>query len=87
MAEVTSAYISLLPSMANFGKQASRQLDPQMDRAGRQGRGRFGGLKSAIGPAVALLGTAAIGSFLKAPTRRPVWDESVVRRAYASART
>lgn len=37
-----------------------------MDKAGKQGGGRFAaGLKSAIGPAVALLGTAAVGSFLK----------------------
>lgn len=66
MAEIASAFVSLVPSAAGFGAATSRQINPQMDAAGKSGGGRFAaGLKAAIGPAAALLGAAAVGGFLK----------------------
>lgn len=66
MAEVASAYVSLLPSLAGFGRSLDRQVTPQLEAAGKKGGSRFaGGLKAAIGPALAFLGTAAVASFLK----------------------
>lgn len=66
MAEVASAYVSLLPSARGFGSATSRQINPQMDKAGRSAGGRFSsGLKSAIAPAAALLGTAVLGGVIK----------------------
>jgi hypothetical protein len=100
MAEIASAFVSLIPSARGFGAAVNRQIDPQGTRAGdrfgsqftrgadgrlRDLNGRFvsqseamgseggrragsrfsSGLKSVVGPAIALLGTAAIGSFLR----------------------
>ncbi len=66
MAEVASAYVSLLPSMAGFGRKLDRQITPELDAAGKKGGSRFAaGLKAAVGPALALVGTAAATSFLK----------------------
>lgn len=66
MAEIASAFVSLVPTAAGFGAATSRQINPQMDNAGKKGGGRFAaGLKAAIGPATALLGAAAVGGFLK----------------------
>lgn len=43
MAEVASAYVSLLPSAKGFGRQLDSQIGPQIDTAGRSGGKRFGG--------------------------------------------
>jgi hypothetical protein len=66
VAEVASAYVALLPSMANFGKKLDSQMSPQLAKSGKSGGKIFGGAFKAIaGPALALVGTAAIGGFLK----------------------
>ncbi len=42
MAEVGTAYVSILPSAKGFGRALSRDIGPDLDRAGRQGGDDFG---------------------------------------------
>lgn len=66
MAEIASAYVSLLPEMRGWGRRLDQQLGPQLDSAGRRGGSRFAaGMKAAIGPAAAIIGTAAVGGIIK----------------------
>lgn len=59
MAEVASAYVSLLPSAKGFGRQLDAQVGPQLDTAGRSGGKRFGGVfGSAFRGALAGIGIA-----------------------------
>lgn len=63
MAEVASAYVSLIPSARGFASGIQKEVGTAADRAGRDAGRRIGGsLKSAI--ASAAIGTAAFG-FLK----------------------
>jgi len=66
MAEVGAAFVSVLPSGRGFGSRLSKEIDPQLDAAGKRGGSRFGGaFKSAVGPLLAGLGVVALGGFLK----------------------
>lgn len=70
MAEVGSAWLSIIPTTKGFGARLSRDLDGDMDRAGQDGGKRFGAgfagsVKGLIGPAVAAAAGVAIGGFFK----------------------
>ncbi|MCW2588500.1 MAG: hypothetical protein JWQ86_927 [Mycobacterium sp.] len=74
MTEVASAFVSLVPSAKNWSRQIDSQVGPDLDRSGRSGGKRFGGamgksaasgFRAVMGPALALIGTAAVTSFLK----------------------
>ncbi|NRQ51560.1 hypothetical protein [Aeromicrobium stalagmiti] len=70
MAEVAAAWVSLAPSARGFGKKLDAEVGPQLDKSGKSASKRLGssigsGLKSALTPALAILGTAGVGSFLK----------------------
>lgn len=62
MAEVGSAFVSLLPSAKGFGSKMNSELGPQIDAAGKDGGSRFG---KAFGAFAAIGGAAAVGGFLK----------------------
>lgn len=64
MAEVASAFVSLMPSARGFGSSAQRQIGPQMDGVAKTSGSRFGKVfaYSSMGPLRAL-GTAALGFF------------------------
>lgn len=64
MAEIASAYVSLLPSLKGFGSDAERQIGPQMTSTAKRTGGKFGKVfaYSSMGPLRAL-GTAALGFF------------------------
>lgn len=42
MAEIGSAYLTILPSMKNFGSTMNRQIGPQIDSTGKTAGSRFG---------------------------------------------
>lgn len=74
MAEVASAYVSLLPSLRGFGSRLSREAGPQLDRAGRDGGKRLGdgmsksfagATKRLFAPIAAGLATLGAASFFK----------------------
>lgn len=70
MAEIGSAFVTIAPSAKGLGKKLDADIGPQLDRSGKAGSKRLGGalssgLKSALTPAIAILGTAGVGSFLK----------------------
>lgn len=74
MAEVASAYVSLMPSAKGFGKGISNQIGGDLDSAGRSGGKRLGAgvsggflpsIKGLMGPVAALFAVGAIGSFFK----------------------
>ena len=74
MAEVASAYVTLLPSTKGFGKRTSAELGGPLERSGKEGgrrfgRGMSGGIAALGGKIFAPLGAAAarvsIGSFFK----------------------
>lgn len=66
MAEVASAYVSLLPSANGFGMQIDRQIGPDIDKAGKSGGKRFGGaFGKVVGPAMGLLAVGAVTGLLK----------------------
>lgn len=70
MAEVASAFVTLLPSMANFNKKLDAQMGPMLDKSGTSGGKRFSAafastLKIGMlagGVAVAAFGKAAVGA-------------------------
>lgn len=64
MAEVASAFVSLLPSAKNFGKSTERQIGPQLNSAAKKSGTRFGGIfaRSAMSP-MAKLGLTMVGLF------------------------
>lgn len=64
MAEIASAYVTLLPSAKGFGSTAERQISPQMATAGKRSGGKFGKVfaSSTLGP-MRTLGVAAAGLF------------------------
>lgn len=64
MAEIGSAFISLMPSLKGFGASTERQLGPQMTTAGKKSGSRFGRVfASATAGPLRALGTAALGLF------------------------
>lgn len=70
MAEVGSAFVTIAPSARNWTRQIESQVGSQLDRAGKSGAKRFGNsfgsaFKSVVGPALAVVSTAAVGGFLK----------------------
>lgn len=66
MAEIASAYVSLLPSTRGFGKQVDSQIGGDLDSAGKKGGKRFGGaFKSVLGPAIGILSVGAVTGLLK----------------------
>ncbi len=70
MAEVGSAYVSLLPSAKGFGRKLDSSIGPDLDRSGKSGSKRFGtsflgGLKGTLKPAAALLGGLGVAGVLK----------------------
>lgn len=61
MAEVASAYVTLLPSAKGFGKQTSKQISGDLDGAGKSGGGAFvGGFKGALVGLGAVIGVGVI---------------------------
>lgn len=65
MAEIASAFVSIVPSMRNFGRDLTSQVDSQVDSAGRRGGSKFG---VAFGTALKgglLAGGVALGAFAK----------------------
>lgn len=69
MAEVGSAFVSIVPSAKGFGKTLDSDIGPQLDKSGKSGGQRLGSgigstfgktLKSAIGPALGVLSTAGL---------------------------
>ena len=56
MAEVGSAFVSLLPSAKGFGKATEKQIGGEIDTAGKKTGSRFGGAMA--------VGAAAVGGGL-----------------------
>ena len=74
MAEVASAYVSLLPSAKGFGRGISNQIGGELDTAGRSGGQRLGkgvsggflpSIKGLMGPVAALFAVGAVVDFFK----------------------
>ena len=59
MAEVASAYVSLLPSAKGFGRKLDSQVGPDLDKAGATGGKRFG---ASFGKTLTIASAAAIGA-------------------------
>jgi hypothetical protein len=74
MAEVASAYVTLIPSARGFGAATSRQLGGEMDKAGRVGgerlatgmRSRLGGMaKGVVAPLAAAFAGLKVVDFFR----------------------
>ena len=74
MAEVASAYVTLLPSAKGFGARTSKELSGPLDASGREGGKRFGrGMSTGIGslgskifaPLAAAAAGIGVASFFK----------------------
>ena len=74
MAEVASAYVSLIPSAKGFGGKIQAQVGGDLDKAGKAGGQRFGsGMSSGLAgvgskvfaPLAAAAAAISVGSFLK----------------------
>lgn len=74
MAEVASAYVTLIPSTKGFGKRTSAELGGPLEKSGKEGGRRFGsGMSGGIAslgtkifaPLAAAAATVSIGSFFK----------------------
>jgi hypothetical protein len=64
--KLATAYYELVPSMGGNQGAITQEFTGVGAKASKGfGKSFAGGLKSAVGPAVALLGAASIGSFLK----------------------
>lgn len=69
MAEIASAYVSLLPSAKGWGSSVAAEINPELEKAGKSGGGRIssaiGGVlkKSAIGIGVAAGGVLSTALF------------------------
>lgn len=62
---VATAWVDLVPSMRGSSKTITKEAGAAGQQASKTFGSTFGrGLKSAIGPALAVVGTAAVGSFL-----------------------
>ena len=64
MAEVASAFVSLLPSAKGFGSKLDRQLGPEIDGAGKRTGKKFGTAMK-IGAGAVLAGGAILAGFAK----------------------
>lgn len=66
MAEVASAYVSLIPSARGFGRATEAQIGPGLDAAGKSGGKRFGSsFGKVLGPAIGILAVGAVTGLLK----------------------
>lgn len=66
MAEIASAWVSLLPSAKGFGRKLDADIGPDLDKSGKAGGKRFGGAFSkVVGPALGLAVGAAAVDLLK----------------------
>ena len=74
MAEVASAYVSLMPSAKGFGRGISNQIGGDLDAAGKAGGKRLGSgisggflpsIKGLMGPVAALFAVGAVVGFFK----------------------
>lgn len=74
MAEVATAYVTLLPSAKGFGKRISGEIGPDLDRGGREGGKRFsagmssgigGGVKKMFAPIAAGIAAIGVAGFFK----------------------
>lgn len=66
MAEVASAYVSLLPSAKNWGKQVDQQVSPELDKAGKSTGSRLSGAISGVLKKSLKTGGLVIGGVLGA---------------------
>lgn len=69
MAEVGSAFVSVVPSAKGFGKKLDSEIGPDLDKSGKSSGKRLGSsmggsfgrtFKAALSPALAVLGTAGL---------------------------
>jgi TP901 family phage tail tape measure protein len=65
MAEVASAFVSLIPSARGFGRATEKQIAPDIDRAGKKSGSRFGGMMAVGLKTGALAGGVAVAALTK----------------------
>lgn len=64
MAEVGSAFVSILPSAKGFGRKLDSEVGGELDDAGKKGGKKFGAAFK-VGALAAVGGAALVGNFLK----------------------
>src|SRR5690242_15895428 len=77
MAEVASAFVSLMPSARGFGRRLDAQIGGELDRSGKNAGGRF---SRALGSAASFVGVtggvAGIGLAIGAVAKKSVGLEA-----------